>query len=112
VVLLMMPGIYFYQKKAMKVMPLFRYVQRRMADLNIVIQENVAGIKLIQAYGREPYEAKRFDDVNNDIRTTRLWTSINMAIVNPGQEFVTLTSSVMILTVGAWLVMQHKMTIG
>lgn len=110
--LLIVPPLYFFQKKQMTIMPLFRRVQRRMADLNIVIQENVAGIKLIQAYGREPYEAKRFDDVNNDIRTTRLWTSVNMAIVNPGQEFVTLTSSVMILTVGAWLVMQHKMTIG
>jgi len=109
---LIVPPLFFYQKKQMTIMPIFRRVQRRMADLNIVIQENVAGIKLIQAYGREPHEAKRFDDVNNDIRASRLNTSINMAIVNPGQEFVTLVSSVMILTVGAWLVIQHKMTIG
>ena len=81
-----------------------------MADLNIVIQENVAGIKLIQAYGREPYEAKRFDDVNHDIRTMRMLTSVNMAIVNPGQEFVTMVNTVLILTVGAYRVMQHEMT--
>ena len=43
-----------------------------MADLNMVIQENVAGIKLVQAFGREPHEAARFDSVNRDIRAKRL----------------------------------------
>lgn len=112
IVLLMMPGIYFYQKKAMRIMPMFRYIQRRMADLNIVIQENVAGIKLIQAYGREPYEAKRFDEVNHDIRSTRMATSINMAVVNPGQEFVTMVATVLILTIGAYRVIHGDLTIG
>ena len=112
VVVMMTPGIYFFQKKQMVVMPMFRYVQRRMADLNIVIQENVAGIKMIQAYGREPHEAKRFDEVNHEIRTTRLETSRNMAIVNPGMEFVTMVSSVLILTVGAYRVVHHDLTIG
>ncbi len=112
VVLLMMPGIYFFQKKQMVIMPMFRHIQRRMADLNIVIQENVAGIKLIQAYGREPYEAKRFDEVNHDIRATRLETSRNMAIVNPGQEFVTMVASVLILTFGAYRVIHGQLTIG
>ncbi|HVC35054.1 MAG TPA: ABC transporter ATP-binding protein [Chloroflexota bacterium] len=112
VVLLITPGIYFFQKKQMVIMPMFRHVQRRMADLNIVIQENVAGIKLIQAYGREPHEAKRFDEVNHDIRSTRLETSKNMAVVNPGQEFVTLTSSVLILTFGAYRVIHGDLTIG
>jgi subfamily B ATP-binding cassette protein MsbA len=112
VVLLMMPGIYFFQRKQLRVMPMFRHVQRRMADLNIVIQENVAGIKLIQAYGREPHEAARFDDVNRDIRTTRLETSRNMAVVNPGMEFVTMVASVLILSFGAYRVIHGNLTIG
>lgn len=112
VVLLMMPALYVYQRLQFRVMPMFRRVQRRMADLNVVIQENVAGIKLIQAYGREPYEAKRFDEVNRDIRATRLETSRNMAIVNPGQEFVTMVASVLILTLGAYRVIHGSLTIG
>ncbi len=112
VTLLTAPAIYLYQKKATTVMPLFRLAQRRMADLNIIIQENVAGIKLIQAYGREPYEARRFDEVNHDIRTIRLETSRNMAIVNPGQEFVTMVNSILILTIGAYRVIHGDLTIG
>ena len=112
VTLLVAPPLYFFQKKQATVMPMFRRVQRRMADLNIVIQENVAGIKLIQAYGREPYEAERFNTINQDIRSTRLETSRMMAIVNPGQEFVTMVNSVLILTVGAYQVIRGHMTIG
>ncbi|MGH2460762.1 MAG: ABC transporter transmembrane domain-containing protein, partial [Chloroflexota bacterium] len=112
VVLLMTPALYLYQKKQMTVMQLFRHIQKRRADLNIVIQENVAGIKLIQAFGREPHEAKRFDEVNDDIRQTRVNTSLNMAIVNPGQEFVTMVASVLILTVGAYRVIHGDLTIG
>jgi subfamily B ATP-binding cassette protein MsbA len=112
VTLLAAPAIYAYQRKQSHIFPMFRRVQQRMADLNTVIQENVAGIKLIQAYGREPFEAKRFDEVNRDIRATRLETSRNMAIVNPGQEFVTMASSVLILTLGAYRVIHGDLTIG
>lgn len=110
--LLVTPALFYFQKKQMVVMPLYRHIQRRMADLNIVIQENVAGIKLIQAFGREPYESQRFDNVNHDIRFTRLETSRNMAIVNPGQEFVMMIGTVLILTFGAYRVIQGDLTIG
>jgi ABC-type multidrug transport system fused ATPase/permease subunit len=112
VTLLVAPPIYYFQVKQGQVMPVFRKTQQRMADLNQVIQENVAGIKLIQAYGREPYEAKRFDDVNHDIRRMRMFASMNLAIVNPGQEFVTMVNTVLILTVGAYRVIHHDLSIG
>lgn len=112
ITLLVVPPLMFFQTKQAQIMPRFRMAQRRMADLNIVIQENVAGVKLIQAYGREPYEARRFDDVNADIRRIRMDTSINMAYVNPGQEFVTLVNSVLILTIGAIRVIHGDLTIG
>ena len=112
VILLVIPPLYWFQIKQAKIMPVFRRTQERMADLNVIIQENVAGIKLIQAYGREPYEAQRFDEVNRDIRSMRMLTSMNFAVVNPGQEFVTMVSTVLILTVGAWRVIHGNLTIG
>jgi subfamily B ATP-binding cassette protein MsbA len=112
VTLFVAPAIYYFQVKQSQIMPFFRKAQQKMGDLNMIIQENVAGIKLIQAYGREPFESQRFDDVNRDIRNIRMMTSINMAIVNPGQEFVTLVSSVLVLTVGGWRVIHGELTIG
>jgi ABC-type multidrug transport system fused ATPase/permease subunit len=112
VALSVLPLIVFLQTKTRDIVPLFRKTQQRMADLNTVIQENVAGIKLIQAYGREPHEAARFDVVNYDIRANRLAVSRLMAVVMPGQEFAAAVSTTLILCVGAARVMDGSLTLG
>jgi ABC-type multidrug transport system fused ATPase/permease subunit len=112
VTLIVAPGIWMLQEKLKDVMPLMRRVQRRMADLNVVIQEYVAGVKMIQAFGREPHEAARFDEVNHDIRSTRMQQQQVMAVVMPGQEFFSNVSLVLVLGVGAWRVMDGSMTLG
>ena len=40
--------------------PMFMAVQVRMSALNTVLQENVAGLKVVRAFGREPEEQVRF----------------------------------------------------
>src|SRR3989440_12926679 len=40
--------------------PLFMAVQVRISALNTVLQENVAGLKVVRAFGREPEEQVRF----------------------------------------------------
>jgi ABC-type multidrug transport system fused ATPase/permease subunit len=112
VTLIVAPGIWMLQDRLKEVMPLMRRVQRRMADLNVVIQEYVAGVKMIQAFGREPFEAQRFDDVNLDIRTSRMKQQQVMAVVMPGQEFLSNVSLVLVLAVGAWRVMNGSMSLG
>ena len=112
VALVVAPGIWILQNRLREVMPLLRIVQQRMADLNVVIQEYVSGVKMIQAFGREPFEAKRFDTVNRDIRGNRMRQQRVMAIVMPGQEFFTNVSLGLILIVGAWRVMEGTMSLG
>jgi ATP-binding cassette subfamily B protein len=47
--------------------PLFRDVQIRLSSLNTVLQENVAGIRVVKAFVRESYEQERFDKTNLDV---------------------------------------------
>lgn len=42
--------------------PLFVVVQKRLSALNTILQENLAGIKVVKAFNREGYEYDRFDD--------------------------------------------------
>ena len=44
--------------------PMFRFVQQRLDRMNSVLQENVAGIRLVKAFVREPFEEQRFDVSN------------------------------------------------
>lgn len=47
-----------------KMEPMFRVVQQRLDRLNTILQENVAGIRLVKAFVRDRYESQRFDDSN------------------------------------------------
>ncbi|GAB5490929.1 MAG: ABC transporter ATP-binding protein [Phototrophicaceae bacterium] len=42
--------------------PLFSEIQRRLSMLNTVLQEALAGIKVVKAFNREEYEQARFDE--------------------------------------------------
>ena len=49
------------------VRPLFGQVQNSLAALITVLQENLAGVRVVQAFAREPYEAERYTGLNNEL---------------------------------------------
>lgn len=49
------------------VQPLFGEVQKRLSTLNTILQEALAGIKIVKAFNRENYEQKRFDNSADDL---------------------------------------------
>ena len=52
---------------ASKARPLFKRIQQRLADLNTVLQENLAGVRVVKAFAREPYEAQRYALANQNL---------------------------------------------
>ncbi len=49
------------------VQPLFKVVQAKLGALNTVLQENLAGVKVVKAFAREDFETKRFDRANDEL---------------------------------------------
>jgi ATP-binding cassette subfamily B multidrug efflux pump len=45
--------------------PMFSLVQARLDDLNTVMQENLAGVRVVKAFVRADHEIKRFKTTNN-----------------------------------------------
>lgn len=66
-VLMIMIGIVM-----MKAFPRFKKVQKRLDHVNSVIQENLAGMRVVKAFARHSYETNRFGNSNNDLRDTTL----------------------------------------
>lgn len=52
---------------SLRMEPLFREVQRRLDRLNTVLQENIAGARLIKAFVRAGREKERFERANEDL---------------------------------------------
>jgi ATP-binding cassette subfamily B protein len=59
-----------------RLMPLFRSMQAKIDAINGVLREQIIGIRVVRAFVREPYEAKRFGDANQEL------TAVSVKIVN------------------------------
>src|SRR5581483_3367128 len=55
--------------------PLFIQVQIRISRLNTILQEALAGIKVVKAFTREPYEEQRFDSAATALMEQQLAVS-------------------------------------
>ena len=50
-----------------KAVPLFRAMQVKIDEVNGVLRENLAGIRVIRAFVRTEHEEERFADANADL---------------------------------------------
>ena len=65
------------------VQPRFKEVQARLAALNSVLQENLAGVRVVKAFAREGYEVKRFDRANQDLLAENLRVTLASSTTFP-----------------------------
>lgn len=65
------------------VLPKFKIIQSQTDDLNKVSRERLSGIRVIRAYNAEKYQGLKFENVNNNLTKTNLFTSRRMAILFP-----------------------------
>jgi ATP-binding cassette, subfamily B, multidrug efflux pump len=56
------------------VRPLFGQIQARLGTLNSVLQENIAGARVVQAFAREPHEWRRYDEANQQLLDVNVTT--------------------------------------
>ncbi len=63
--------------------PRFRRVQERLDHVNAVIQENLAGVRVVKAFVRHQHEVDRFGNANDDLRDTTLDAVYLMVLVGP-----------------------------
>ncbi len=64
-----------------RITPIAMAVQQKLAALNTILQENLAGMRVVKAFAREAYETERYLEQNQDllqenIKLIRLYTSI------------------------------------
>ncbi len=65
------------------VIPKFKIVQKLIDNLNGISRENVTGIRIIHAFNAEKYQEDKFEDANDALTKTQLFTQKTMAILSP-----------------------------
>ena len=92
--------------------PGFRQVQERTDDVNRVLREQIAGIRVVRAFVREDSEAARFGTTNDQLTDAAIWVGQWMALMFPTVMFVFNVSSVAVLWFGAGPVDDGSLQIG
>jgi ATP-binding cassette subfamily B protein len=95
-----------------KVRPLFGLAQQRLSGLNTILQENLAGIRVVRAFAREPHEAQRYLAMNNALVDVNIDVSRRASIAFP-LSFTTINlATLAVVLVGGIKVINGELTIG
>ncbi len=92
--------------------PGYRVMQERIDTVNRVLREQTAGIRVLRAFVREPFESARFERANTDLTEVSIMVGRWMAAMFPVLMLVLNVSSVAVLWFGGMRVDSGAMEIG
>ncbi len=92
--------------------PLFKEVQQRLSDLNVVLQENIAGVRVVKAFAREPYEAQRYEAVNRRVYDINIDVNRVLSLAFPTVFSVSSLATLAIYWIGGNQVIGGTLTVG
>ena len=92
--------------------PLFIRVQQKLSALNTVLQENLAGIKVVKAFTRERSEAARFERSATDLMDQQIYISRLFSFFMPIIFLIASLGQVAVLYFGGRQVINGSLTIG
>jgi ATP-binding cassette subfamily B protein len=95
-----------------RMVPQFRLMQQRVDLVNRVLREQIAGVRVVRAFVREPVETERFGEANTALTMTALRAGRLMALIFPTVMLVLNISSVAVLWFGAARVDSGQMQVG
>ena len=102
-------GVYFITRKAI---PFFRKMQEKVDRLNQVLRENLTGIRVIRAFGKNEYETRRFVETNVDLTETSLKVHRIIALVSPVMMMVMNATIIALLAFGSFQIDSGTLQIG
>jgi ATP-binding cassette, subfamily B, bacterial MsbA len=86
--------------------------QERMGDMSSTLQETLAGIRMVKAFGREEAEAERFKTYNGAFLATTLKSNQVWSIGSSHMEVIGVIGVAGIIWYGGYLVIHEVMTPG
>ncbi|MDR0848714.1 MAG: ABC transporter ATP-binding protein/permease [Propionibacteriaceae bacterium] len=92
--------------------PLFASMQTRIDTVNRVLREHISGIRVVRAFVREPYEAKRFQKANADLMDVGVKVGRLMMSMFPLVMFILNLSSVAVMWFGSHQITDGNMEVG
>jgi ATP-binding cassette, subfamily B, multidrug efflux pump len=95
-----------------KMRPLFLTMQQKLDRLNTILQENIAGVRVVKAFARADFEAQRFEVSNEDYTERNIRVMQFMSIMSPALSACVNIGIVVVIWVGGIQVAVGDVTTG
>ncbi|WP_128103939.1 ABC transporter ATP-binding protein [Paenibacillus sp. DCT19] len=95
-----------------KGLPLFKKIQKKLDRLNLVLREQLTGIRVVRSFNRGAHERARFNGANTDLRDVSIKVNVLMATLMPIMMLVMNFSMIAILYFGGMRIDSGNMDIG
>lgn len=89
------------------VSPLYTIIQQKIDRINCIMQENIAGARVVKAYVKEAYELEHFSTANDSLCDTNLRAQSTLAFLNPCVNMILNLCVVGVLYVGGYTVQRN-----
>ena len=95
-----------------KMRRLFLAIQQKLDKLNIMLQENLAGIRVVKAFVRSDHENSRFDQANTDLMSKTIEVMQLLSVLMPSMMFIINLGIIGVVWFGGNLVISDTLTVG
>ena len=95
-----------------RIVPAFRAMQVKIDRINLVLREQIAGVRVIRAFVKTRQEESRFADASLDLMQTQLRVTRTFALMFPSLSMILNLSSVAVIWFGAKLINSGNLQIG
>jgi len=95
-----------------RIVPAFRAMQVKIDRINLVLREQVAGVRVIRAFVKTSQEESRFAEASLDLMQTQLRVTRTFAVMFPALSMILNLSSVAVIWFGAKLINTGHLQIG
>jgi ATP-binding cassette subfamily B multidrug efflux pump len=92
--------------------PLFRSVQQKLDGLNTVLQENIAGVRLVKSFVRADFEGERFEAASEAFTDRSVRVMRIMSSMSPALTMCVNIGVVIVIWIGGIHSIEGEMTVG
>ncbi|HEY4898884.1 MAG TPA: ABC transporter ATP-binding protein, partial [Candidatus Nanopelagicaceae bacterium] len=95
-----------------RIVPAFREMQIKIDRINLVLREQITGVRVIRAFVKTRQEESRFAEASLDLMQTQLHVTRTFAVMFPSLSMILNLSSVAVIWFGAKLIDSGNLQIG
>jgi ABC-type multidrug transport system fused ATPase/permease subunit len=90
----------------------YRAVRERLGLVTATLAEDIAGMRAVQSFTREPARRRNFEDVNSHYRAANQQTVVNNGLYFPFVDFLSAAATTVVLGYGGYLLSEGEVTVG